>query len=375
MRIAFIHNTEIELDSRTQKEIYSLNANGHEVLFCGWNKEKNVSNEKKELDLRGTKYTFENICVKVKKRAGLKENLVPLIRYFFRLSLWLYRNRKEYTAIHACNMDTAFLALFFAKLFKKKIVYDIYDDYADSHVAGERLHKILKCIDAFVIKNVDVVIICSEKRMEQLATTDAKKIVIIHNTPDIKCVDRNLMPISKGNKTRLVYVGNLDDTRYLRELISVVKKHAEWELHIGGGGVLESEIRKEAGTSSNIFFYGRLSYEQALSLEKQCDILPALYIPELKNHKYAAPNKFYEALYLGKPVIMFKNTGVDDLVEKYQSGKVINYSEAALENAISDIANEITKWRFKEKDIKKIYSEFFSWEIMEKRLLDIYARK
>ena len=34
--------------------------------------------------------------------------------------------------------------------------------------------------------------------------------------------------------------------------------------------------------------------------------MTAIYDPNISNHYYAAPNKFYEALMLGKPLIMVK---------------------------------------------------------------------
>ena len=72
---------------------------------------------------------------------------------------------------------------------------------------------------------------------------------------------------------------------------------------------------------------------------------------------------------------MFRNTGVDDLVEKYNTGIVIDFNSTALEAAIRDIACNIPYWRTRSLEIKKIYREYFSWDIMEKRLLNIYCNK
>lgn len=373
MNIAYIHNMEIVLDSRTQKEINSLVSNGHKAYFCGWNKDKDGPIEKCSIELRGKQFDFENICVKVKKRAGIRDNLGNLLKYYRQLDKWLKEHRNDVEAIHACNMDTAYAAMRFAKKYHKKFVYDIYDDYADAHVVGPRLYKIIKKIDAHIINNASEVIICSEKRFEQLASRKNKHIVVIHNTPDIKEVDPNLLRPKQSNRVKLVYVGNLDDTRYIVELVNIVGRIPDIELHIGGGGAVENEVKVAAEKYPNVFYYGRLTYEQTLSLESNCDILPALYVPTLKNHKYAAPNKFYEALYLGKPIIMFKNTGVDDLVEKYNTGVVTQFNDHELESAIVDMVKNISYWQSKSSEIKSIYKRYFSWNIMEERLLDIYA--
>ena len=374
MNIAFIHNMEISVDSRTQKEIDTLLKAGHKVYFCGWNKDKNGSIERQEILLRGRMFQYENICIKVKKRAGLKENIKPLLRYFRVLRKWLQDHAGDIDAIHACNMDTAMAALLFAKKNHKRIVYDIYDDYADSHVAGKFIYRVLKAIDACVIRLSDTVIICSEKRKEQLATTKTKRIVVIHNTPDIQDVNPELMRLDPSDKLRLAYIGNLDETRYIEELTEIIGKHKDWELHIAGGGAIEKQIERLADMNENIFFYGRLSYEQTLSLEMNCDVLPALYIPTLKNHKYAAPNKFYEALMLGKPIIMFRNTGVDDLVQKYKTGVVADYNKESVEKSIEQIEQERVFWLEQKEEIQEIYKKNFSWEIMARRLVQLYKK-
>lgn len=371
MKIAYIHNVEIELDSRTQKEINSLLCAEHKVYFCGWNKEKDSKNEKKSMFLRGKEYIYENICISVKKRAGIKKNLIPLLRYFARLYKWL-KEHSDVDVIHACSLDTALVAHFFARK-KIKVVYDIYDDYADCHVVGPKLYKYIKKLDARVIKKSDVVIICSEKRIEQLAATN-NNTVVIHNTPDICNIKHDLFSIQKNNRKKIVYVGNLDDTRDIEKLMKITSKHDDWELNIGGDGNLSNIVNEYANKYDNVVYHGRMKYEDVLSLEAQCDVMPALYIPTLKNHKYAAPNKFYEALMLGKPIIMYENTGVDDLVIKYNTGLVSEYDEEHLEKVLVEIMDNLDFWKENSERIKKVYCDYFSWDVMEKRLMNIYKQ-
>lgn len=53
-----------------------------------------------------------------------------------------------------------------------------------------------------------------------------------------------------------------------------------------------------------IFFYGKILYYETLKLESSCDIMADLYDPSNPDNYYAALNKFYEALMLGKPLIL-----------------------------------------------------------------------
>lgn len=372
MRIAYVHNIEIELDSRSQKEVSSLIKAGHQIMVCGWNKDRNGAIEKKIIETRGCKFYVQNICIKVKKGKGFKENIISLLKYEFSLAKWLIKNRNDFEAVHACSLDVMSVAEPIAKIFNKKIVYDVYDDYADSHSVGDRLHSLIKRIDAHFLKKADTVIICSEKRVEQLATKKEKKLVVIHNTPDVSSVNSALMPTLDNGKLKIAYIGNLNDGRLVFEIAKMIAENQKFEFYCGGSGVHEQDMMSLSQKCDNIHFYGRLTYEQTLSLESNCDVIPAIYDPNVKNHKFAAPNKFYEALYLGKPTIMIHNTGMDDMVDKYSTGLTTEFSIENIERSFDQIADNLLLWKNREETIKSVYKELFSWDIMESRLLSVY---
>ena len=373
MRIAYIHNQELEIDSRSQKEIAALINAGHEILFLGWNKKVNKPNERKFVCIRNIELQIENICIKVKKGKGIKENAISLLLYELALRKWLKKHINDYDVIHCCSMDTQMIAYSIAKKANKKTVYDIYDDYADSHSVGGTLYKIIKRIDGHLIEKADSVIICSEKRIEQMASKKANKLYVIHNTPDL-CTVNDDFSIKKSDRIKIAYVGNLNDGRYVLEIAKLISEKPDFELHCGGDGINANEIETLSKSFDNIFFYGRLQYEQTLSLESQCDIIPALYDPKVKNHKFAAPNKFYESLFLGKPTIVAYDTGIDDLVKKYNTGIVTHFDIKSIDAALLCIKREIDYWRSSKDRIRSVYKDYFSWDIMRERLLEVYEQ-
>ena len=116
------------------------------------------------------------------------------------------------------------------------------------------------------------------------------------------------------------------------------------EFHIGGYGVLADDIYKISQRDDKVFFYGKLQYADVLALERQCDIMLALYDPAIPNHAYAAPNKFYEALALGKPIIMFANTGMDIVVRENQIGAVCDPTNDGIVCAIQSLISQKESW-------------------------------
>lgn len=371
--IAYIHNVELEVDNRAQKEIVTLKRAGANVLVCAWDKNKNEDNKLYDIRLRKMNITVENICVKVTKSEGLFTNIIPLIKYQIKLFKWLRRHTNEYEYIHAVDLDVAFISSLYARIYNKKFIYDIFDDYADCHASrGSILHKVIRFIDKGIINRSSTVIICSEKRKEQLAIMP-KKLVIIHNSPDIKA-SNNILHDYHIDKSKLnvAYVGNLFPGRMTLEMANMIAGSKNIELYCGGAGAYEDDLINLSEKYDNIHFYGRMAYESVIDMESQCDVIPALYDPKFANHRYAAPNKFYEALSLGKPTIMVKETGMADEVIIMDSGVIIDYEINSLKKALDNIHNNLKKWRSRKKELRNMFESKYSWEIMEKRLLDIY---
>ena len=213
--------------------------------------------------------------------------------------------------------------------------------------------------------------ICTEKRRDQIAGSRPKNLTIIHNTPTVAaCTEKEEFP--ESDRLRIAYIGIFGDYRMLPELLSVVQKDERFELHIGGFGNLEDKIREAAASCSRIVYYGRIPYSKTLALESACDVMTAIYDPVLLNHRYAAPNKFYESLMLGKPVIMARNTGFDDAVEQYGIGTLIECTEEGLLAGLEDLLARRSEWSAMAQRSKELYEKEYSWTMMEERLLALY---
>ena len=154
------------------------------------------------------------------------------------------------------------------------------------------IKKQIEYIDHFIINKVDAVIICTEKRKEQIKGTNPKKLCIIHNTPPQIKVDFGIKEINK-DRVKVVYVGILSQNRFLKEMAECISTHSEYELHIGGFGEYETYFEQMALKFNNIKFYGKISYKEALTLENSCDLMVAIYNPKITNHFSANPNIFY----------------------------------------------------------------------------------
>lgn len=372
--IVLIRSNPVRPYPRLEKMANCLAKNGYGVTVLAWDRSSNYPPKEETLQLKDTSVTIVRVGLKGQFSGGMKKNLKGLLQFQTFIYTWLKKHRAEYDVIHAYDFDTGYTALKCAKLFRKKFVYDIPDYYiASHHLTGTKLGKIIQKLENSIINKADVTIICTEQRKEQIAGTTPKKLVVVHNTPDVE-ID-SLDEKAESTRLKLVYVGIFGRTRFLDKIVETVAAREDCELHIGGFGAgMEPYFEEMAKQHDNILYYGRIPYDQTIALEQNCDVMCAIYDPAVPNHYYAAPNKFYEALLLGKPLIMARNTGMASVVEEYGLGEVIDYNVESLNQAIDRLVlnrNQLTEIQHRANNL---YNSKYSWNSMEQIIKAFYCQ-
>lgn len=372
MKILFLRANPVSPDSRVEKEVAALKEAGHDVSIFAWDRSKNCSNYLDKVDIGGNRIDITRCGIESEFGAAPIKMLVPLIRFQFKLLAYLLKNIRKFDVIHACDFDTAFVSVLLGKLFHKKCVYDIFDYYVDAFDVPGFLKGIIAALDRVAMNLADKVIVCTRKRIQQIPPIQAEKIYVVQNTPDISHVQKEEVP-SDRYAIHIAYFGILQEGRLVKELADVVSRNSDWHLDIGGFGLLAPYISDMADKHENITFYGKIDYQTVLKMETRNDILTAIYTPENKNHRYAAPNKFYEAMALGKPLIVCRDTFVDEYVQQLDCGEVIDYSEIGLENAIVKLAARRNEWNSMGSRMRECYEQELCWEYSKAELIKCYA--
>ena len=375
MRIVLIRATEVMPDPPVEKMANTLISQGHSVSILAWDRSDTYGERKSVKKLANAETDIIHFGISAKYSGGIKANFKGLLLFQIRILRWLFQHRKEYDAVHAFDFDTGFASMLCCKLLRKKFVYHVLDYYVEGHILPSRiLNSVIEFFEVRVINSADATIICTEKRIEQIRKASPRKLYVIHNTPDmVQQSDSSFALKGDAGKVRLVYVGVLSRMRLLKETVEAVSKMDDVEMHIGGFGEYEDWMQKAAEQYSNVFFYGKLQYSETLALEKQCDIMMAVYDPSIRNHKYAAPNKFYESIMLGKPIIMAFDTGYDEVITKNDIGILTEYSGVGITDAIEGLKARKDEWRCMGERAINVYSNNFSWIIMKERIGQLYS--
>lgn len=362
--IAYIRTTNIYDDSRATKEITTLADNGYDVVVLGWNRNgKALEKCRAIFTSGGISFRFFNVLLP--QGIGLK-NLDKLVSW----NKWISNELKsisQLSAVHACNLDGAYAAYRFCLKKNVPLVYDIYDYYIDSHHIPNMLCSFVERLEIQIINFAACTIICTEERREQIQKSHPNKVVVIHNSPDVNFEE------SDKAEYDYVYCGSLCDRRLIKEILSEYAVNSDLRIAFAGNDIYQENANNVSQQYSNFEYYGTIPYTEVIELEKKSKVLSAIYEPTIRNHRLCAPNKFYEALALGKPLIVCKGTGIDEIVKRENIGCVINYDSKEFYQALRMLKDDETMCLEMGKRARKLYEEKYRWDIMKEELINIYS--
>jgi glycosyltransferase involved in cell wall biosynthesis len=371
--IVFIRNSDVRYDTRLRKAMYESVECGIKSFFFGWIRDGgNKPNENEYIN--GKIITSTYFLLQAKFGGGFR-NILRLLAFNVWLFIKLVRQRASYDAIYVCDLDVALPAILLKLIFKKKIIYDIFDFYSHTHSMHKTIQSLLEKVEYSVCKISDKVIVCTEKRSNTLIRKTGIRPIIIYNTPNFIInseVAEN--PTNFGKKISIVYVGTLPKTsRLLYEITEKIKLLPEINLHIAGTGPLRSYFEDSAKSHANISFYGQITNEEALNLQNRGDILFATYDPSLEINRNSAPNKVYEAMALGKPIIVCRNTDADTVVTENECGYAIEYNSNAFMDVVEIYRNNSNLRAKHGINGLKLYKTSYGWSICRNRLHELFA--
>lgn len=378
MKVCISRNTEARTNAAIARVTDALYKEVDSVCILSRNRfsEKERGIKKKQYYIGDN--TVDNYEINIKSTPGKGLiNIFQLLFFQIRAFFWFFGNREKYDLIHAFDLDVGLPALLISKITKKKYVYHIADFYTDSHSnLPDKIKSLVKKLEFKVINNAIATIICTEERIKQIEGSKPKNLTVIHNTPIFteKILDNTLNDLETDkSKEEIIftYVGTLSKSRFIESAIEVIKDYPQIVLNIAGVGKLTNHVESMSKRYSNIKYYGMVDYNEAFKIYSKTDFMFAIYDPEIPNNRFSAPNKVYEAMMLGKPIVVAKNTGIDTIIIDNNMGFVIDFSKEAFKELLDKIMNKSTDWKVTGANAKLAYDKY-SWVTMKKRLVELY---
>lgn len=359
MKIAVVHGNDGS-DVRIGKVCRSLSRYGFEVTFIGWNRAPNSNHQ---IDLGGANRDVLNLYTKHGR--GTIKGYFVFGRF---IAKTLKRIRPDICVV--VNEDLALFVLPFKGVYFQTLVIDVFDSLVDRHDGRTRfLVLMLKMIERFTRGMADRLIATDEKRFERFGV-HKNKTVVIQNYPEDPG-DELWRTIPDGN-IKIYVAGTLTEGNGLRKVLSCADRCPE--LRIISAGWLRDEFANEVfSRHPSVDYRGVVTLKTSLEYAAECDAVFIHYQPSSTNSRMASPNKIFDALSVGRPVIVNEESGVGEWVSSNQLGFVVAYADleslVRVVNQLKEFRNQIPEFGFK---ARSLFQANYTWNHMEVRLVEMY---
>lgn len=319
-RILLLRSLPLERDSRSTKMMAEYKRHGHVTAALVWSRGDAVQDRD------------DTIVCKVPGGYGQKlRGLAARIQWMIFMARQMITRRRDYDVIHTVDFDTAFISVPLGRLLGKTVIYDAFDSIGAILESGP-LAKVLAILERMWMRSSSIVIFPDPIRLEQYGIAITPSITFISNIPDTH--ERPPEPIIAKNDAplRIVYIGTLEaqhrGLEYIPDICRMLSSKIEFV--VGGTGSLHDFFVEQEKHVGNLRYIGHQTYPQALKEMADSDILYGPYLLSTPAHRYASPNKMYEHLVLGRPLLTNTGTPPAALVEDAQSGFLFDGSRDGL---------------------------------------------
>lgn len=353
--------SDLVTDQRSLKECSTLYKMGYEVLLVG---------RKSERSFLLDELPFKTIRFYNPFRRG------PLMYLFFNTQLLCFLLFKKADVLWTNDLDTLLPGFIVSRIKKSKLVYDSREYFTES-VIKKTSKKVWEFLERILFPRLKNVITVNNSIKEVYEKQYGVPVTVIRNVPyrltQKSFVKKPLIPTGKKN---LIIQGNgINENRGAEEAVLMMQYLPdEFMLYfIGSGTILDKlkQMTNELRLNHKITFIDLLPYSEMMEYTKQC-FLGLIFerIDVSDQHRFSLPNKLFDYLHAGVPVLSSGAVEIKTIIEKYQVGALIeNFEPAEIAKTIVDISmNEEIYNQWKQNTFAA--SNEFNWEKEENILIN-----
>jgi len=353
--------SDIVTDQRVQKECNTLHTMGYEVLLLG--RKSNRVFLLNELPYKVIR--FHNLF----KRG-------PLMYLCFNIQLFFYLLFKKAVVLWSNDLDTLLPNFIISRLKRCKLVYDSHEYFALS-VYKKTSRKIWERMENFLFPRLKNVVTVNNSIKNVYEQKYKVPVIVLRNVPYTysgnEYSKKILLPQDK--KILVMQGSGLNENRGAEEAVLMMQfLPGDFNLYFIGAGTILHKLKEmvlELKLSNKVIFIDILPYNEMMEYTRQ-SFLGLIFekIDITDHHRFSLPNKFFDYIHAGIPVLSSKATEIQSLIEKYALGDFINnFEPEEMANKIIEISNNTQRYNLWKRNTAKA-SKDLNWKNEEKVLID-----
>lgn len=308
--------------------------------------------------------------------------VIKFAEFFFRVLFSLMKQKPDLVFCH--DLMPLVPSFVYSKLFSKKMIYDSHEIHREILNPFKPV-RFWRWIETYIINHINLTIITDHHRLEYMvnrAEVKKERIKPIYNFPyirDLRSAGSQLKDKDPDVK-KVIYTGIIMPGRYIDDVIRSIPYWSEnVNFYLVGDGGEEfistlKEIAASIGVTNRVHFMGAVKWNELVNYIDELDVAFAFYKDNCLNNLYCSPNKLYEALAAGTPVIGTVNPMIKEVLRELDFGVCLDFNNINA-NAIGAAVNQIIAKQYSQEykqHIKQVIRDEYSWESQEVKFLEYF---
>jgi len=311
-----------------------------------------------------------------------------LARTFFHFNsfdYFIYEKAKQYKAdiVHVHDLPFLKHGARLAREWNVPLVYDAHEIYYEQEVLTASVRRRLKKEEKKYASQVDLFITVNDALARYFARLHRiTKPLVLYNCTDEFVIDSGADPLKKalgkkGDEFIVLFQGWISEERNLCTVVSAVKYFHEG-IHlavIGYGEYLDYliKLRDDLGLQDKITFLGKIEASEIMNYTAGADLGLIPYLPIDLNHKYCSPNKFFEYIQAGVPVLANKLEFFIGMKKQYGVVEVCDYTDPS---EVADYVNRLigTEQLREMGNSCRSAAKTLNWSVESRMLISAYSQ-
>jgi glycosyltransferase involved in cell wall biosynthesis len=333
---------------------------GYEVLLIGRKSKRNFTLK----DLPFATLRFHNPFKKGPAMYGV-----------FQLQLGIYLLFKKSDMLWSNDLDTLLPNYIISRLKGIPLVYDSHEYFTES-VYKKFSKKVWEKLEHFLFPRLKNVITVNDSIREIYEKKYGVPVSVLRNVPYRYVPEPDVQDtLAAAGKKILVMQGmGINENRGAEEAVLAMQYLPEdFHLYFIGGGTILDKLKRmvhDAGWERRVIFVDALPYRQMMGYTRQCFLGLILEKTDLSGeHLLALPNRLFDYIQAGIPVLSSEGVEIKKIITKYGIGDCIRHPDpreiAARILEISEDRPAYALWKYH----TRAAAAELNWENEEKVLI------
>ena len=302
----------------------------------------------------------------------------------FNLRLFFFLLFRKADLLLANDLDTLLPNYLVSKIKRSGLVYDSHEYFTEvpELVNRKKVQKFWKTIEGNIFPKLKDVITVNDSIAELYEKEYGIRPVVIRNVPlirtgKIKPANRKNLRIPESKKILILQGSGINIQRGAEEMVEAMQYvDGAILLIVGGGDVIGhlKEIDREKSLEEKVIFKERQTYDKLMQFTALADLGLTLDKDTNLNYRYSLPNKLFDYIQAGIPVLASRLPELEKIITTYDIGDFIpDHNPKHIAQNITEILSNqslMAKWK---KNLNFAASQL-NWEKEEKTLQSVYSK-